>query len=102
MNERTTERMNECFELPEDFNIYHAEDTLAALKTWLQLQQLAPGADITLSGARVAEIDGTALQMFAALRRSGYCLHIVEPSRKLLDACQTTGLGAWLAEGELP
>ena len=91
--------MNECFELPEDFNVYHAEDTLESLKSWLRVHQLEPGAQIDISAQRVAEMDGTGMQLLAALRRSGYRLRIVEASRKFAEACETTGNSAWLAEG---
>ena len=91
--------MNHCFELPEDFNVYHMEETLDALKRWLQQSKLESGALIDISAARVAEIDGTGMQLLAALQNSGYRLRVVESSRKFTEACEITNNAAWLVAG---
>ena len=91
--------MNRCFELPEDFNVYHMQETLEALKLWLHQGKVADGALIDISAARVAEIDGTGMQLLAALQNSGYRMRIVEASRKFTEACDITGNSAWLAAG---
>ena len=91
--------MNHCFELPEDFNVYHAEETLESLRLWLAQAQPEEEALIDISAARVAEIDGTGLQLLASLRNSGYRLRIVDASHKFAEACTVTGNSAWLEAG---
>lgn len=90
--------MNHCFELPEDFNVYHMQETLESLTLWLRHSQVQGGALIDISAAQVAEIDGTGLQLLAALRNSGYRLRITAASAKFAEACEITGNSAWLAE----
>lgn len=90
--------MNHCFELPEEFTVYHAQDTLESLRTWLRHNPVEDGAQIDISAARVAEMDGTGMQLLAALRKSGYRLRILAPSTRFAEACGITGNKAWLAE----
>ena len=90
--------MHAPFELPEDFNVYHAEDTLEALKAWLAHTAASHGALLQLSAARVMEMDGTGMQLLASLCNSGYRLHLVDASPKFVEALQTTGHMHWLAQ----
>jgi len=90
--------MQAPFDLPEDFNVYHAEDTLEALKAWLRDSGLAPGALLPISAAKVMEMDGTGMQLLASLCNSGYRLRIVDASRKFVEALETTGHMHWLGE----
>lgn len=90
--------MQAPFELPEDFNVYHAEDTLQALKAWLADSAPTHGALLQLSAARVMEMDGTGMQLLASLCNSGYKLHLVDTSPKFVEALQTTGHMHWLAQ----
>lgn len=91
--------MNHCFELPEEFNVYHAQETLESLRLWLAHAQVEQAALIDISAARVVEMDGTGLQLLASLHNSGYRLRIVDASSKFAEACSITGNSAWLHGG---
>lgn len=91
--------MHTLFELPEDFNVYNAQDTLESLRMWLADSAPAEGCVLQLSAERVMEMDGSGLQLLASLRNSGYRLHIVNASSKFMDALATTGHPNWLSLG---
>lgn len=91
--------MQAAFELPEDFNVYHVQDTLESLKQWLADSAPPPGALLQLSAARVMEVDGSAMQLLASLCNSGYRLRIVDASSKMVEGLQTIAHTHWLSEG---
>ena len=92
--------MQAPFELPEEFNVYHAQETLQALRQWLVSIRAAGDVVLHISAARVQEVDGNGMQLLASLGNSGYRLHIVEPSSKFVAALQTIGAMHWLATEE--
>ena len=88
--------MGERFELPAELNIYSALETRDALLAWVA-EQLALGRDFLEVSARdVAEVDGSGLQLLAALSSGDTPWRLVETSTAFADACRTMGLGAWL------
>ena len=93
--------MNYVYPLPEEFNVYRAEETLETLRAWLKHTPVAPGAQIDISAAQVAEIDGTGLQLLASLRRSGYQVRVIDPSPKFMAALESSGNTGWLTAVEL-
>ena len=90
--------MKKRFDLPEYFTVYTAEETLASLKAWLLENPITSEDVVELSAAKVAEIDGTAMQLLAALTQSGCTWCVVDASPKFEKACQVTGNTAWLQE----
>lgn len=93
--------VSQRFELPEEFNVYGAQDTLQAIRTWLTLAEVMPGDAIEIDAGRVMEIDGTGIQILAALTHSGYRWKLVEASAKFVSACLLTGHKHWLAQTEV-
>ncbi len=88
--------MGERFELPAELNIYSALETRDALLAWLA-EQTAKGRDFLEVSARdVAEVDGSGLQLLAALSNGDTPWRLVEASTAFADACRTIGLVDWL------
>jgi anti-anti-sigma regulatory factor len=88
--------MGERFELPAELNIYSAMETRDALLAWVAAQ-VAKGRDVLEVSARdVAEVDGSGLQLLAALSHGETTLRLVEVSDAFADACRTLGLADWL------
>lgn len=92
--------MQKRFELPEEFNVYGSHSVLEALKLWLTHCEIALDDEIEIDASKVMEIDGTGIQILAALSRSGYRWKLVEASAKFISACFVTGHQDWLAVGE--
>lgn len=93
--------MKRCFELPEDFNVYGAQELLESLKLWLKHGDLGPGEEIEIDASKVMEVDGTGLQILAALSRSGYRWSLVKASAKFVNACLVTGHKEWIPATEI-
>ena len=89
------------YPLPEEFNVYRSEETLETLRAWLKHTPVPAGAHIDFSASQVMEVDGTGLQLLAAMRRSGYQVRIIDPSPKIWAALQTSGTSDWLNAVEL-
>jgi ABC-type transporter Mla MlaB component len=88
--------MGERFELPAELNIYSALDTRDALLAWVT-EQGAHGRDfLELSARDVAEVDGSGLQLLAALSNMEQSWRLVEASEVFVDACRTMGFSGWL------
>ena len=88
--------MSEPFELPAELNIYSALDTRDKLLAWVS-EQSAKSADfLTVSAKEVAEIDGSGLQLLAALANMEQAWQLADPSEAFVEACQTLGFGQWL------
>ncbi|MEY4737409.1 MAG: hypothetical protein RL302_1728 [Pseudomonadota bacterium] len=88
--------MSEPFELPVELNIYSALETRDALLAWVT-EHASKGQDTLLVSAKnVEEIDGSGLQLLAALTNMEHTWHLVDPSDALVDACRTMGLSQWL------
>lgn len=88
--------MVERFELPAELNIYSALETRDALLSWVA-EQTAKGREVLeISASAVAEVDGSGLQLLAAVANGDTPWRLVEPSAPFADACRTLGLGDWL------
>ena len=88
--------MGERFELPAKLNIYSALETRDALLAWVA-EQTAKGRDmLDISASAVAEVDGSGLQLLAALTNGETPWRLVEASTAFVDACRTMGLTHWL------
>ncbi len=88
--------MVERFELPAELNIYSALETRDTLLAWVA-GQTAKGRDFLEVSARdVAEVDGSGLQLLAALSNGETPWRLVEASAAFTEACRTIGLTDWL------
>lgn len=90
------------FELPEEFNVNNAQDTLQALRLWLAENPVPAHQTIEISAQAVMEIDGAGLQLLSALSRSGFRWKIVDASSKFESVCRSIGCENWLTEVVLP
>ena len=88
--------MDHAFHLPEDLNVYNAQDTLEALRLWLKDTAPEPGATLYLQADDVQEMDGAGMQLLDALQNTGYALRVLRPSSKFAQACVLTGKSDWL------
>jgi ABC-type transporter Mla MlaB component len=89
--------MSERFELPAELTIYSVAQTRDALLAWSQ-EQVAKVAALPLkvSASQVAAVDGSGLQLLAALGNMGLAWQLVETSAAFSEACDTMGLAHWL------
>ena len=94
--------MPQRFDLPEEFNVNNAYDTLEKLRLWLSDADVDAHTTLEISAHSVMEIDGTGMQLLAALSKSGYRWKICDPSTKFASICKTLGLEDWLANVVLP
>jgi anti-anti-sigma regulatory factor len=84
--------MSERFELPVELNIYSALETRDALLARVA-EQGARGRDsLEVSARDVAEVDGSGLQLLAALSHGGTPWRLVEVSVAFEQACRTIGM----------
>jgi ABC-type transporter Mla MlaB component len=88
--------MSEPFVLPAELNIYSALESRDALLTWVTEQASKSGDFLKLSAAEVEEIDGSGLQLLAALSNMEQAWQLVDASEVFIDACRTIGLTQWL------
>jgi ABC-type transporter Mla MlaB component len=88
--------MSTPFELPEEMTIYSAVETRDALLAWVTEQSAKSSKMLQVSAAKVNEIDGSGLQLLAAMANMDQSWQLVQPSTAFTDACNTLGLSAWL------
>ena len=88
--------MSEPFELPAELNIYSAMESRDALLAWVTEQASTSGDFLKISAKQVEEIDGSGLQLLAALSNMEQPWQLVDASEAFIDACQTLGLNQWL------
>lgn len=88
--------MSEPFELPAELNIYSAMESRDALLAWVSEQASKSGDFLKISARQVEEVDGSGLQLLAALSNMEQPWQLVDASDVFVDACQTLGLGKWL------
>lgn len=84
------------FELPVELNIYSAVESRDALLTWVTEQTTEGKSQFEVSAAQVAEVDGSGLQLLAALTNMGLSWKLVDASVAFSDACKTMGLSQWV------
>jgi ABC-type transporter Mla MlaB component len=88
--------MSDRFELPTELNIYSALESRDALLSWVAEQGSKSHEALEISAAQVAEVDGSGLQLLAALSNMEQSWHLVDASAVFMDACRTLGFGHWL------
>lgn len=88
--------MSEPFELPAELNIYSALDTRDALLAWVAEQSSKNPEHLDISAKNVEEVDGSGLQLLAALSNMEQNWHLVDTSDAFSDACRTLGFSNWI------
>lgn len=92
--------MVERFELPSELNIYSAIEVRDTLLAWVA-EHSAKSDFLVVSAANVAEVDGSGLQLLAALSNMEQPWRLVEPSDRFIEACKTLGLTQWIDKKDL-
>lgn len=87
--------MSTPFSLPSELNIYSALETRDALLAWVS-ERASKSDALEISAGDVSEIDGSGLQMLAALSNMEQSWHLVEASNVFAEACHTLGFAHWL------
>jgi ABC-type transporter Mla MlaB component len=88
--------MSTPFELPAELTIYSALETRDALLAWVTEQTAQASDYLEVSAAQVSEVDGSGLQLLAALANMDLTWRLIASSSAFSEACRTLGLNAWL------
>jgi ABC-type transporter Mla MlaB component len=88
--------MTTPFELPAELTIYSAVETRDALLAWVTEQSAQAKSHLEVSARQVSDVDGSGLQLLAALSNMDLTWHLVDASAAFMDACRTMGLTDWL------
>jgi anti-anti-sigma regulatory factor len=88
--------MSEPFELPAELNIYSALETRDALLAWVAEETSKNPDHLEISAKNVQEVDGSGLQLLAALSNMEHSWRLVQVSETFAEACKTLGFGAWV------
>ncbi len=88
--------MGERFELPAELNIYSALEIRDNLLAWVA-ENGSKGRDyLEISARDVEEVDGSGLQLLAAISNMDQPWRLVEASDRFVDACRAMGLTQWV------
>ncbi len=88
--------MNERFELPAELTIYTSGETRDALLAWAKEHSAKAVSPLKISAREVGAVDGSGLQLLAALGNMELSWQLVETSQTFSDACRLMGLLDWL------
>ncbi len=88
--------MTSTFDLPAELTIYSAIETRDALLAWASEQTARSSSQLEVSAAAVTEVDGSGLQLLAALSNMDLTWKLVDASEAFSEACRTMGLSNWL------
>ena len=90
--------MSAPFELPAELTIYSALETRDALLAWLNDHTATSTSDrvVEISAKDVVEVDGSGLQLLAALSNMDVSWRLAHTSAVFSEACRTLGLGHWI------
>lgn len=88
--------MSDAFELPAELTIYGALETRDALLAWVTQHASKSDHTLDISAKEVAEVDGSGLQLLAALSNMDVSWQLVDASPAFSEACRILGLGHWL------
>ncbi len=88
--------MRAPFDLPADLRIYSAIDTRDALLAWVAEEASAGHDYLQISARDVEEVDGSGLQLLAALSNMETPWHLVETSEAFEQALRLMGFAHWL------
>ena len=90
--------MTTPFNLPAELTNYSATETRDALLAWATEQSARPHRTLEVSALPVKEVDGSGLQLLAALTNMNLSWRLVDASAEFIDACRTLGLTDWLPD----
>jgi anti-anti-sigma regulatory factor len=88
--------MRAPFDLPADLRIYSAIETRDAMLAWVAEEASAGHDYLQISARDVEEVDGSGLQLLAALSNMETPWHLVETSEPFAQACRHMGFAYWL------
>lgn len=88
--------MSNAYELPTELTIYSAIDSRDALLAWVNEQTSKGNSLLEVSAGHVEEVDGSGLQLLAALSNMGLSWKLVDASNSFSEACKTLGLTHWV------
>jgi anti-anti-sigma regulatory factor len=88
--------MTQVFALPVELNIYNVLETRDALLAWVTAQTASGKDRLEISAKAVAEVDGSGLQLLAALSNTEHHWRLVDSSEAFDAACRALGFGHWL------
>lgn len=88
--------MEDRYELPAELTIYSALETRDALLAWVTQQNAKSVAQLKISARDVQNVDGSGLQLLAALGNQDLSWVLVQTSPEFSEACCTLGLSQWL------
>lgn len=88
--------MNKPFELPAELTIYGAVETRDAMLAWVAERSAQSARTLEVSARAVTEVDGSGLQLLAALSNMDLSWRLVDASSAFTEACLTMGLAEWL------
>lgn len=89
-------QVDDRYELPAELTIYGALETRDALLAWVAQQNIKAVTQLKISARDVQMVDGSGLQLLAALGNQGVSWSLVEASPVFIEACRTLGLASWL------
>ena len=90
--------MTTPFELPAELTIYSALETRDAMLAWATEQTAKSANHVEVSAREVSEVDGSGLQLLAALSNMNLNWRLVAASEPFKEACRLMGLSGWLDE----
>jgi anti-anti-sigma regulatory factor len=88
--------MSVAFELPAELTIYGALEIRDALLAWVAQHSDKSDRVLDISAKEVAEVDGSGLQLLAALTNMEVSWQLVAASPAFSEACRTLGLSHWV------
>ena len=84
--------MSYRFELPAELTIYSVMETRDSLLAWVERARAQTNAPLEISAAAVEAVDGSGLQLLAALSSMEVSWWLVQSSSAFTEACHTLGL----------
>jgi hypothetical protein len=88
--------MSTPFDLPTELTIYSAIESRDTLLAWVTEQTSKGIPQLELSAGQIEEVDGSGLQLLAALSNMGLSWKLVDASANFCDACKTLGFAQWV------
>jgi anti-anti-sigma regulatory factor len=87
-----------AYPLPAELTIYSAMETRDSLLAWVTEQSTRSRRVLELSASAVTEVDGSGLQLIAALSNMHLPWRLTDASAEFSEACRTLGLTDWLRD----
>lgn len=88
--------MTQVFALPSELNIYNVLEIRDTLLAWVTDQTAQGHSQFDISAKDVTEVDGSGLQLLAALSNTVHQWRLIDASDAFKAACETLGFSQWL------